>query len=106
VLFGSISLHRRTWEAKILETLDRRPKKSCNYILLRSEQVILFPVTEAYHQHLASQLVGTALIVLVKEELTAVLRNVEGASRKVRCPNVGIIISFIFCIDWPPRYVR
>ncbi|KAF8204786.1 inositol polyphosphate phosphatase [Pholiota molesta] len=56
---------RRLWENKILDTLDRRPNKKNNYVLLRSEQ-----------------LVGTALLVLVKAELTAVIRNVEGTSRK------------------------
>ncbi|PPR04035.1 hypothetical protein CVT24_010610 [Panaeolus cyanescens] len=56
---------RRIWEHKILETLDQRPNKKCDYVLLRSEQ-----------------LVGTALLILVKSELTAVIRNVEGASRK------------------------
>ncbi|KAH9971347.1 inositol polyphosphate phosphatase [Lactifluus volemus] len=50
---------------KILETLERRPNKKCEYILLRSEQ-----------------LVGTALIVLVKSELTAVIRNVEATKCK------------------------
>ncbi|KAH9987805.1 inositol polyphosphate phosphatase [Russula vinacea] len=49
---------KRVWENKILETLERRPSKKCDYILLRSEQ-----------------LVGTALIVLVKSELTSVIRN-------------------------------
>ncbi|RDB20113.1 Inositol-1,4,5-trisphosphate 5-phosphatase 1 [Hypsizygus marmoreus] len=56
---------RRVWEKQILDTLDRRPNKKFNYVLLRSEQ-----------------LVGTALIVLVKAELTAVIRNVEATSRK------------------------
>ncbi|KAL0573125.1 Inositol-1,4,5-trisphosphate 5-phosphatase 1 [Marasmius crinis-equi] len=56
---------RRLWEAKVLETLDRRPNKKCNYVLLRSEQ-----------------LVGTALMVLVKAELAYVIRNVEAATRK------------------------
>ncbi|KAF8165492.1 inositol polyphosphate phosphatase [Crassisporium funariophilum] len=56
---------RRVWENKILDTLDRRPNKKCDYILLRSEQ-----------------LVGTALLILVKSELTSVIRNVEGTSRK------------------------
>ncbi|KAF9478161.1 inositol polyphosphate phosphatase [Pholiota conissans] len=56
---------RRVWENKILDTLDRRPNKKNDYVLLRSEQ-----------------LVGTALLVLVKSELTAVIRNVEGTSRK------------------------
>ncbi|KAJ7590659.1 inositol polyphosphate phosphatase [Mycena floridula] len=55
----------RLWEARILETLDRRPNKKCNYVLLRSEQ-----------------LVGTALLVLVKTELAPVIRNVEATTRK------------------------
>ena len=33
---------RRIWENKIIETLDRRPNKTCNYVLLRSEQVIFY----------------------------------------------------------------
>lgn len=33
---------RRIWESKILETLDRRPNKKSNYVLLRSEQVSVF----------------------------------------------------------------
>jgi len=56
---------RRIWENKIIETLDRRPNKTCNYVLLRSEQ-----------------LVGTALMVLTKEDLTAIIRNVEATTRK------------------------
>ncbi|KAF7355511.1 Inositol polyphosphate phosphatase [Mycena sanguinolenta] len=56
---------RRIWEGRILDTLDRRPNKKASYVLLRSEQ-----------------LVGTALLVLVKSELTPVMRNVEAASRK------------------------
>ncbi|KAI0677390.1 DNase I-like protein [Trametes maxima] len=56
---------KRVWENKILDTLDRRPSKKSSYILLRSHQ-----------------LVGTALLVLVKQELTAVIRNVEAASHK------------------------
>ncbi|KAI0375801.1 inositol polyphosphate phosphatase [Pilatotrama ljubarskyi] len=56
---------KRMWETKVLDTLDRRPNKKSTYILLRSHQ-----------------LVGTALLVLVKTELTAVIRNVEAASHK------------------------
>ncbi|EGO27701.1 hypothetical protein SERLADRAFT_446933 [Serpula lacrymans var. lacrymans S7.9] len=56
---------RRMWETRILEALDRRPHKAYDYVLLRSEQ-----------------LVGTALVVLVRSELTAVIRNVEGTTRK------------------------
>lgn len=39
-----------------------------------------------YSLHYLVQLVGTALLVLVKSELTAVIRNVEGTSRKVAIP--------------------
>ncbi|THH19911.1 hypothetical protein EW146_g1364 [Bondarzewia mesenterica] len=56
---------RRMWETRILDTLDRRPNKKCDYVLLRSEQ-----------------LVGTALIVVVKAELTAIIRSVEATTRK------------------------
>ncbi|CAL1701192.1 unnamed protein product [Somion occarium] len=56
---------KRMWETKILNTLAQRPNKSAEYILLRSHQ-----------------LVGTALLVFVRKELTAVIRNVEAASHK------------------------
>uniref|UniRef100_A0A0W0EZ96 phosphoinositide 5-phosphatase n=1 Tax=Moniliophthora roreri TaxID=221103 RepID=A0A0W0EZ96_MONRR len=56
---------RRMWEAKILDTLERRPNKKCDYVLLRSEQ-----------------LVGTALMIFVKTELAPVIRNVEATTRK------------------------
>ncbi|KAH9939988.1 DNase I-like protein [Amylocystis lapponica] len=56
---------RRIWEAKILDTLDKRPHKQSDYILLRSHQ-----------------LVGTALLVLVRSDLTAVIRNVEATTHK------------------------
>ncbi|KAI6035067.1 DNase I-like protein [Pisolithus orientalis] len=56
---------KRVWELKLMEAINGRPQKSCDYVLLRSEQ-----------------LVGAALFVVVKSELTAVIRNVEGASKK------------------------
>ncbi|EJU06333.1 inositol polyphosphate phosphatase [Dacryopinax primogenitus] len=56
---------KRDWELLILDTLMNRPDCKTDYILLRSEQ-----------------LVGTALIVLVKTELASVIKNVEGASKK------------------------
>jgi len=56
---------RLVWEKKILETLDRRPNKTFDYVLLRSEQ-----------------LVGSALIIVVKSELVPVIRNVEATTRK------------------------
>ncbi|KAF9780045.1 inositol polyphosphate phosphatase [Thelephora terrestris] len=56
---------RRVWEMKLMDVFDRRGNKTCDYVLLRSEQ-----------------LVGTALMVFVKSELTSVIRNVEGAAQK------------------------
>lgn len=56
---------RRVWEAKILDALENRPNKKGSYVLLRSEQ-----------------LVGTALLIVVKSELTPVIRSVEAATRK------------------------
>ncbi|KAH8118625.1 inositol polyphosphate phosphatase [Phellopilus nigrolimitatus] len=56
---------RRVWENAITETLDRRPDKKADYILLRSEQ-----------------LVGTALLVFVKTSLISSIRNVEATTRK------------------------
>ncbi|KAG9002050.1 inositol polyphosphate 5-phosphatase [Tulasnella sp. JGI-2019a] len=53
------------WERHIMNTIQKRNKPRANYLILRSEQ-----------------LVGTALLVIVKSELTSVIRNVEGASRK------------------------
>jgi hypothetical protein len=37
------TLYSRVWENKILDTLDRRPNKKCDYVLLRSEQVSTYP---------------------------------------------------------------
>ncbi|KAJ3575821.1 hypothetical protein NP233_g830 [Leucocoprinus birnbaumii] len=56
---------RRLWEKKVMENIERKPNRKSRYVILRSEQ-----------------LVGTALFVMVKEELTSVIRNVEGTSRK------------------------
>ncbi|KAI0346811.1 inositol polyphosphate phosphatase [Trametopsis cervina] len=56
---------RRIWEAKLTETLGKRPNKKSEYVFLRSQQ-----------------LVGTALLILVKTELAAVIRNVEAATHK------------------------
>ncbi|CAO1622405.1 unnamed protein product [Jaminaea pallidilutea] len=55
----------RVWENMILDTLERRPNKKSHYIIMRSEQ-----------------LVGTALIVLVKADLIPHVRSVEATSRK------------------------
>ena len=32
-------MFRRVWESAIMDTLDRRPNKKVDYVLLRSEQV-------------------------------------------------------------------
>ncbi|ORY72560.1 SacI homology domain-domain-containing protein [Leucosporidium creatinivorum] len=55
----------RRWEAHILRCVAERPGKKSDYILLRS-----------------GQLVGTALIVLIKTELANEVRNVEAATKK------------------------
>lgn len=57
---------KRRWEAHILQTIAERPGKKSDYILLRS-----------------GQLVGTALIILIKAEIAGDLRNVEIATKKV-----------------------
>ncbi|KAF8592645.1 DNase I-like protein [Ramaria rubella] len=56
---------KRMWENVIMDTLARRPDKKADYVILRSEQ-----------------LVGTALILLVKSQLAGQIRNVEGATKK------------------------
>ncbi|KAH9844079.1 DNase I-like protein [Rhodofomes roseus] len=56
---------RRAWEAKILDTFNKRSESKGEYILLRGHQ-----------------LVGTALLVFVRSELTSAIRNVEAASHK------------------------
>jgi hypothetical protein len=77
------NINRRIWEAKVLETLDQRPNKKCDYILLRSEQAsTIFSQLKPSSWNIF-QLVGTALMVIVRSELTGVIRNVEAASRKV-----------------------
>lgn len=55
----------RVWEGVLLDTLSRRPGKKSDYVMLRSEQ-----------------LVGTALVVLIKAEHIAKVRSVEATSRK------------------------
>ncbi|GJJ07292.1 hypothetical protein Clacol_001492 [Clathrus columnatus] len=56
---------KRMWENAIIETLAKRPNKNAEYVLLRSDQ-----------------LVGTALIVIVKSNILKYIRNVEGATKK------------------------
>lgn len=34
---------RRVWETKLMDVFDRRGNKTCDYVLLRSEQVELTP---------------------------------------------------------------
>lgn len=57
---------RLVWEAKILDTLNRRSGKKEDYAVIRSDQ-----------------LVGTALLVLVKTGLLSIIRKVEATTRKV-----------------------
>ncbi|PWN50510.1 hypothetical protein IE53DRAFT_368846 [Violaceomyces palustris] len=55
----------RIWESTIVDTLSRRQEKRSDYVLLRSEQ-----------------LVGTALVILIKEELVGHVRQIEAAYKK------------------------
>ena len=73
------------WERVILESLARRPNKKSDYIVLRSEQ-----------------LVGTALIILVRTDITGAIRKVEAATRKVctSSPCISLIRSFVL-LDRP-----
>lgn len=56
---------RRRWEAFILRSLAERPNKVEDYVLLRSQQ-----------------LVGTALVVLVKKSIANEVSNVEATTKK------------------------
>lgn len=55
----------RIWENALVDTLARRSGKKSDYVILRSEQ-----------------LVGTALIILVKENLVENIRQVEATTKK------------------------
>lgn len=55
----------RLWEGVILDTLGRRPDKRSDYLIMRSEQ-----------------LVGTALVILVKSSVVGHIRQVEATTRK------------------------
>lgn len=57
--------NRRRWEAHLLQSIARRPEAKAEYVVLRSEQ-----------------LVGTALIVIVKTSIINSLRSVEAANKK------------------------
>ena len=75
------------WERVLLDTLARRPNKKSEYIVLRSEQ-----------------LVGTALIILVRTDITGAIRKVEAATRKV-CTGFSSYIRLIHLfvlLDRPP----
>lgn len=56
---------KQMWESYILDTLATRRDRKSEYVVLRS-----------------GQLVGTALIVLCKTELSGYIRNVEAATKK------------------------
>jgi hypothetical protein len=59
---------------------QRLQENTCYCVASRYSFPYLFVCSEATFR---SQLVGTALFVIVKSELTSVIRNVEGATRKV-----------------------
>lgn len=70
---------KRRWEASILETLANRPNKKSEYILLRS-----------------GQLVGTALIVLLKAEVVKDVRNIEVSTKKTGLKGMAGNSQFFF----------
>ncbi|CAI2179303.1 19761_t:CDS:10 [Funneliformis geosporum] len=55
----------RIWEKEISETLERRPNKRSNYVILRS-----------------GQLVGTALVIYARADIVSNIRNVEYIMKK------------------------
>ncbi|MBW0467869.1 hypothetical protein O181_007584 [Austropuccinia psidii MF-1] len=56
---------KRRWEQIILNSLENRPEKNATYLILRSDQ-----------------LVGAALIILVKSHLINAIRSVEAKTKK------------------------
>ncbi|CAG8435658.1 8673_t:CDS:10 [Funneliformis mosseae] len=56
---------RRIWEKEISETLERRPNKRSDYVILRS-----------------GQLVGTALVIYARSDIVSNIRNVEYLMKK------------------------
>ena len=55
---------------------------------------------------LSVQLVGTALLILVKSELTSLIRNVEAATQKVRAESEPSLVILKLYADRPTRDVR
>lgn len=88
---------RRVWETRLMDVFDRRGNKTCDYVLLRSEQVEFPFCLSSGDYRTFFQLVGTALMIFVKSELTSIIRNVEGTSRKVcLTKDVDLLHSCIF----------
>lgn len=54
---------------------------------------------------LSLQLVGTVLLVIVRSDLTAIIRNVEGAARKVGLENMTRKHDLKIILDWFTWYV-
>lgn len=111
--YSLIGFQRRLWEAKIAESLDKRPNKKGEYVFLRSQQVRGYVYPNFYLRLIIDhQLVGTALLILVKAELTAVIRNVEAATHKVSVTPVlwGCFLSPYFirlvCVEYQETRVR
>lgn len=64
----------KRWQAFITKAVADRPNAKEDYVLLRSDQ-----------------LVGTCLIVLIKNRIASRIRNVEAATKKVRQKFIGLI---------------
>ena len=75
---------RNMWEVQVQKTLnEQRPKG--DYILLRS-----------------GQLVGTALMLFVKQSKIKYIKRVDGSVKKVRSTFFGLYAN----LDWYERYGR
>lgn len=66
----------RRWTAFITKEIAERPKAKSEYVLLRSEQ-----------------LVGTCIIIFMKNDIAHNIKNVEAATKKVSC-----FSFFLLCI--------
>lgn len=75
---------RRMWEALILKTINGRPRRQNTYIPIGTQQVCTIAYCCIWHSLTGcGQLVGTAILILVKEPLSAEIRGVDSATHKV-----------------------
>ena len=66
-----------------MDAFKQRKDRKSDYLLFRSEQVGVLHKTPLQAAETA-QLVGTAIIIVVKSGISKNIRNVESATKKVR----------------------